>query len=539
MIKKIPNSKFRKFLILKRLLNGEHLSYQHLAQDYFVSRSSIANDIAYIKSLLAEDNVPLKFDNSGTYITEDEIKRQDIIKRIISKLSMKKDSEVKNLFLNKELYQNIYQSISSMKNIQSFKLSDLYLKNIVIMITILIERGKENHHITDINIEKINPNVLTNQMIELIEKTADYVFTDNELNYLAYIMAVNGINHFVENDIPNEIKLEIRKLIVDIEENIGEDFDENKQLRENLESHIYQMILRSQTHTTIINPILDEIKHSYSKTYGVVWYFLNNFGSNNNLQISDDEVGFVTIYFQTAIERKKSIKRILFVCPHGVGTSSLVAAQLKRILPTNSIIETTSVLEVADKDLKNIDLIVSTIPLPKLSVPVVKVSPLLTANDMKRIMDHYIDTTMVDNSRKNQSFESISTHQAIHKYVIRVADSSNQNEIIEQLIDCNNWQSQGQKDDYFESVKKRESLQSTYLGNGFAIPHGNPKLLTSSCISIAVFEKPITWGNNKADIICMLMIADKDKDSIEPFMDLVMKGIKDKKYFINNIVEFE
>ena len=118
MVKEIPNSKIRKFLILKRLLDGEHLSYQHLAQDYFVSRSSIANDIAYIKRLLAEDNVSLEFDNSGTYITDDEIKRQDIIKRIISKLSVKKDSEVKNLFLNKELYQNIYQSIFSMKNLQ-------------------------------------------------------------------------------------------------------------------------------------------------------------------------------------------------------------------------------------------------------------------------------------------------------------------------------------------------------------------------------------------------------------------------------------
>ena len=267
---------------------------------------------------------------------------------------------------------------------------------------------------------------------------------------------------------------------------------------------------------------------------------MNNFGSNNNLQISDDEVGFVTIYFQTAIERKKSIKRILFVCPHGIGTSSLVAAQLKRILPTNSIIETTSVLKVADKDLKDVDLIVSTIPLPKLSVPVVKVSPLLTANDMKKIMDHYIDTTMVDNSNNNQSFENISEiHQAISKHVIRMTNSSSQDEIIKQLMSCNNWQNQKQENDYFESVKKRESLQSTYLGNGFAIPHGNPKLLTSSCISIAVFKKPITWGNNKADIICMLMIADKDKNSIEPFMDLVMKGIKDKKYFINNIAEFE
>lgn len=180
--------------------------------------------------------------------------------------------------------------------------------------------------------------------------------------------------------------------------------------------------------------------------------FLNNFGSNNNLQISDDEVGFVTIYFKRRL-KGKNLSKNTFRLPTWCWYKFISSCTIKRILPTNSIIETTSVLEVADKDLKNIDLIVSTIPLPKLSVPVVKVSPLLTANDMKRIMDHYIDTTMVDNSRKNQSFESISTHQAIHKYVIRVADSSNQNEIIEQLIDCNNWQSQGQKDDYFESVK--------------------------------------------------------------------------------------
>ena len=63
-----PNSRKRKFIILNRLLNGEHLSYHHLANNYFVSRSSIANDIVFIKKLLAEDNVPLKFDNSGTFI---------------------------------------------------------------------------------------------------------------------------------------------------------------------------------------------------------------------------------------------------------------------------------------------------------------------------------------------------------------------------------------------------------------------------------------------------------------------------------------
>lgn len=69
-------------------------------------------------------------------------------------------------------------------------------------------------------------------------------------------------------------------------------------------------------------------------------------------------------------------------------------------------------------------------------------------------MDHYIDTTMVDNSNNNQSFENISEiHQAISKHVIRMTNSSSQDEIIKQLMSCNNWQNQKQENDYFESVK--------------------------------------------------------------------------------------
>ncbi|MDT2702505.1 helix-turn-helix domain-containing protein [Enterococcus dongliensis] len=35
------DSKQRKFLIIKRLLNQEHLSYQQLSEEYYVSRSEL------------------------------------------------------------------------------------------------------------------------------------------------------------------------------------------------------------------------------------------------------------------------------------------------------------------------------------------------------------------------------------------------------------------------------------------------------------------------------------------------------------------
>ena len=41
----------RRIEILQRLVNEEHLSYKQLSEDYFVSRSSIANDISAIRKV--------------------------------------------------------------------------------------------------------------------------------------------------------------------------------------------------------------------------------------------------------------------------------------------------------------------------------------------------------------------------------------------------------------------------------------------------------------------------------------------------------
>lgn len=62
----------RRMQIFKRLINGEHLSYQQLSDEYYVSRSSIAKDIAYLKTLFVKENLLLRFDNSGTYFQGSE-----------------------------------------------------------------------------------------------------------------------------------------------------------------------------------------------------------------------------------------------------------------------------------------------------------------------------------------------------------------------------------------------------------------------------------------------------------------------------------
>ena len=97
------DSQKRKIMILKRFLNLEHLSYQQLSDEYFVSRSSIAYDITYIKNMLAKEGLNLTFDNSGTYFEGNEFQIRKVMKRVI--LSYIDDLAAVDILLNRQLFK--------------------------------------------------------------------------------------------------------------------------------------------------------------------------------------------------------------------------------------------------------------------------------------------------------------------------------------------------------------------------------------------------------------------------------------------------
>ncbi|MBL4995975.1 PRD domain/PTS system IIA domain transcriptional antiterminator, BglG protein [Enterococcus xinjiangensis] len=71
------------------------MSYQQLSDEYYVSRSSIAKDIAYLKTLFVKENLLLRFDNSGTYFQGSESQIQRMLKRFIL-LTMEQSKRTKS-----------------------------------------------------------------------------------------------------------------------------------------------------------------------------------------------------------------------------------------------------------------------------------------------------------------------------------------------------------------------------------------------------------------------------------------------------------
>ena len=137
---------------------------------------------------------------------------------------------------------------------------------------------------------------------------------------------------------------------------------------------------------TIENPLLEEFQEKYSRYIrpvkpgptccGICFRFS---------EVSPGEVGFITIYFVMAMERKEKQERrisVMLVCPAGIGSSRLLASNLKKEYPDLFIRGTMSAFEIDCEKLKRdgVDLVISTI---KLNIPYryLQVNPLLTRQD--------------------------------------------------------------------------------------------------------------------------------------------------------------
>lgn len=134
----------------------------------------------------------------------------------------------------------------------------------------------------------------------------------------------------------------------------------------NILYHLVSMIYRSKLNVPVSNPLLEEIKREYSVLYSTTWLILAGIEKELDIRLTDDEVAFMMIHFQGAIDRLSANRKILIVCPTGIGTSELIANRLKRVFSPQDIVEVVSLRTLYKRDLNKIDLVISSVQLEKL-----------------------------------------------------------------------------------------------------------------------------------------------------------------------------
>lgn len=554
------STKERQIEIMKMFLFNENvLTYQRLAEYFWISTSSIAADI---ESLDFQYPVQIESNQKGTYIIGTEMQIQNsiiLLNREILKISQAENLE-KAIIVLQDIYPieiiNIANDIVCQVEKKSTKsFGEHYIVRLFNSIVVLVYRSfKGFHHSKVINRNifgetfNLKLQIRAENLLPDISKKLNIQFTEEDNVYFKQQLIACGVDLSVDSDsFKKNYKLFVDDIVVEMSKMVKVDLMDDEKLYEGLISHFVPMMYRLKSGIQIENPLLDDIKKNYFEMLGITWFVLSSIEDKLNVKLTIDEVAFMAIHFQAALERNSNTKKILIVCPTGIGTAELVVNKVKRFLPSFYKMEIVSIKELYEINIESVDFIISTVSLNITSKPVLHVSPLITKVDITNISNfhikHFLEDDLYDDKPLN--LESLGGYlsEFITKENIFVKKNlSSEEEILDFLIDDLNKRN-AILEGFEESVIQREKMGTTALNSGVAIPHGNPEYVVDSKIVILTTENPIIWGGEKVDTVILICISKKDlkmiKHILKDIYRLIETKAKVKKYFSESTTQHE
>ncbi|MBO0428072.1 transcription antiterminator [Vagococcus fluvialis] len=514
----------RRIEIMRLLLFEEsNVSFNYLSDLFFVSKTSIIKDLEFIMEIFkAGSKVELQSDVNGTRICGNEIDKQKAFlqfnRYILSNSDLYHEETIHqkmNLlipFYGEKIISVCTNSLYSYVRENVNAISDYYIQNILNIYIILIYRITNNYHIC---LEKeikfsSKSTFFDKSAINLLMKAQfrlNISYSENDVAYLSHHLIANRFEPFPEDSIDNNL---VDDLLNQVSKALNIDFSNDIKLEDQLKKHIPPMIYRLQNNNKTENPFTEQIKVEFSLTFNVIWVILSEYENELNIRFNEDEIAFLTIYFQSAIERAKINRKFLIICQMGIATSELLMNRIKNIIPSLDSIEVASVPELDHMNLDQFDFIISTIKIDIPEKQVIFVSPFLTDIDIEKIkklgfnqekqktqLDYLIDASHLKRY-VNKEFIYIDTDYSTKEELL--------NSVGKELV-SNNYVTEN----FVSSLISREELGGTDLPTGVAVPHGNPSDVKRTTIAILKNKKKFKWDTYYVDVIFVIGISSENR----------------------------
>ena len=403
-------------IILFLLLSDIPVSSQYIADKIEISRNTVISDLKNIKQQLITYNVELKSrPKIGFYVVGEEL----YIRKLISSLVLVyihgnelfdmnytsdsiNDKSIALRFICSSCKDikiaDIKSAIKECKKIYDFWIPDNSYKALLIDIMILIKRVKAKKHIEFSRVKKTTMKELEEYKVAKV--IASYLssfyeidLSEDEIVYLTYCLFSNDFK--LKNSKPsiNEkdkylLEEAVEQMIKSAEKHIQLNSENIEKLRQDLLVHMRLTIKKYKVNAENNNPLLGEIKETYSEEFVIAKDMIKGFLSVIDIKLGEDETGYIAIILAANIEeKKKQCTKALIVCSTGKGSAKILYQRIINTIPELHILGTFSVFELEDYPdiLKHADVIISTVYFKTEDKPLIKVSPFVLGKDISKI----------------------------------------------------------------------------------------------------------------------------------------------------------
>ena len=335
----------------------------------------------------------------------------------------------------------------------------------------------------------------------------------------------------------DEKYLEYAKIVVQITNNIFKFSmpDESEFIRM-LALHLKSMLAKIKYAVKIENPLLKDIKEQYPLPFGIAGRVTMMLGRKMHIEIPEEEAGYIAMYLAMAVEKtrhqKRKRKKVVVICAMAMATSSLLFWKLLNEMPDIDVVQVGSYKDIVEGKIDlDIDLIISTIPLPQLKIPHVVISPFLNTKEKEGIRK------ILGIVRHSLEHPSVLDVESVleEKLIFVNIELKNSKEVIK-LLGGALIKNKYVKNDFVKAVTEREKKFPTGLDTPIpiALPHTDASFTLKKGFAIATLKDPVTFksmgGSDKVlpiRIVLIPVLTQKSEDNIT-FYEL-LKRCRDSK----------
>lgn len=504
------NSRERNEYLLAYLMwHKDYVKADELCDALYISKPTLTKSLHYIEKIFKRYH--LMIERKPNYGMKLQGKELDV-RRLFCDYFIKRNSlvELNREKMDQEMLE-LAKAIRGMLREYEIPLSETAFENFVEYVYAAGKRMSQEYYLEistdDIPEMGIREKSFVADLSGYLEQRYGSKVTEEEKSYLLlYLSGKRMVGNVVENDTNFVIREHLDRIALEMLDYIFQtfhmDFRNDFDIRMTLNQHLVPLDIRLRYDIPLHNPMLDKIRMSYSLAYQMSCETAKILEQHYQTAVSEDEIGYLALIFELAIERRKIGEKsdILVVCSTGKGSSRLLKYKYEQEFGDYlNQIYVCDLIGLEHFDFSKVNYVFTTVPVTReIPVPIVEVGTFLGQEDVRKVTEIL----------RRGTAGYLQEYYKESRFFAHVQCESKE-EVLEYL--CERIAAQEEVDeDFFDQVLEREAYIQMDYGNLVAIPHPNRIASEESFVYTAVLEKPVMWNQNPAQVILLVSIGRKE-----------------------------
>lgn len=563
---KLSNQERKLIILLILLSSSGSVKGKYLEDILLVSRTSIINDLHYVKEYLSKNNISFKENthNGLELECEEKIRRELIIDLLVEHITNNSDCIFLPIdpctsfiltFLKMDKTRFVCEkAVKECEEKTGIELSDQDFYTLTVIISYIISRIKTKNQLSRQYYDFVENDLAFNFSEQVFSRLKDITkYSYAEIEFLSQIIRKYHFDSFADKKgymDKSYLRLIVKDLLDSLSFYFKANLCEDTTLLNFLVAHIDSCQHRISNGEKLNNPFLSEIKKKYMDYFVLLKNHIYILENGLSISLNNDEIALILMHILASVERSKEmdyIPNVVVACGSGAATSNFLAALVKKsfkvnIISVSSVHNTISVVEN-----NNVDLIISTIPFSVNDIPVVVVDPYLRKEDLESIRHAISKTSNAAIHIEPKELPAI--EELINKYSEKDIDFDQivSRDLIKLNCEAGSWQEAiiaagelllWEKCITVNYLQQMISLVTKYgpyivIAKGVAFAHAAPAQGSlKNGLSIVRLKEPVEFGKEEFDPVkivvgCSLLESPKNMNALLS----IMKMIKNPKFY--------